>query len=300
MQSINDYGAQIAQLNVTISQATAQNQQANDLMDRRDVLIDKLSALANVSVVNKSDGTVNVAIGTSDLVVGTDHFTLTQSGMAARGDLQSGELSGVLQAKSAVNGYLTDLDNLASATIQQVNAVHAGGVGADGITYPGGAGLDGSTGVAFFTGTDAQTIGVNAVLVANPQKLAAAAIPAPPAAAGAAPPPGDASNANTLAAIENTFLTSGPLNGQTLGGFYQNVVSNAGAKSASAKTASDSAQANLTQLTQQRSSVSGVSTDTEMVNMMKYQRAYEASARVVTTMDSMLNTLINGLFPAGG
>ncbi len=52
----------------------------------------------------------------------------------------------------------------------------------------------------------------------------------------------------------------------------------------------------LTQLTRQRESVSGVSTDSEMVNMLKYQRAYQASARVVQTMDDMVGTLINNLF----
>lgn len=73
-------------------------------------------------------------------------------------------------------------------------------------------------------------------------------------------------------------------------------MSSLGGLSAAAKTAVASAGANLDQLTQQRDSVTGVSTDAEMVNMLKFQRAYEASARVVKTMDEMLGTLINGLF----
>ena len=298
MQNINSYGAQIAQLNVTIRQAKSQNQNANDLMDQRDILIDKLSKLANVTVLNKSDGTDNVSIGTTDLVVGTDNYAVTQSGMTARGDLQSGELSGVVKTQSQLAIYQTNLNDLAAATIQQVNAVQAGGVGADGVTYAGGAGLDGSTGVAFFTGTDAKTITLNPTLANSPQKIAAAAIPAGPA--GTPPPAGDASNAVNLANIENTVMTTGPVAGQTLAGFYQTLISDAGAKAATTATATTSAQASLTQLTQQRESITGVSTDTEMINMMTFQRSYQASARVITTMDDMLNTLINNLFPAGG
>ena len=94
MNSLNSYGAQIAALNITIRQATAQDQQANDLMDKRDQLIDKLAALANISVINKPDGTANVSVGTSDLVVGVNAYSLSLTGpnsLTARGDLTGGE-----------------------------------------------------------------------------------------------------------------------------------------------------------------------------------------------------------------
>ncbi len=84
-------------------------------------------------------------------------------------------------------------------------------------------------------------------------------------------------------------------NGQTLQSYYQRSVSGLGGESAAASTATDSADANVNQLQQQRASVSGVSTDTEMVNMLKYQRSYEASAKVIKTMDDMVNSLISDL-----
>lgn len=286
MQTLNSYGSQIAALNVTIRQATAQGQEANDLMDRRDLLLDKLSALANITTINRPDGTVNVAVGNTDLVLGTASSTLSldgPNGLTARGDLKSGELAGLAQAGSAVQGYQSDLDHLAQSVIGQVNAQQA--QGRDLNNQPGGA---------FFAGTDARTINVSAALLADPSKVAAAATPVPPATFG----PGDGTNALKLAALKDqTVITPGdPLQNKTLQGFYQNRVSDAAGKAATAKTAGDSATASATQLGRQRDSVTGVSSDTEMVNMLKYQRSYQASARVVKTMDEMVGTLINDLF----
>jgi flagellar hook-associated protein 1 FlgK len=283
MNSLNSYGQQIANLNATIRSATTQTQNANDLMDQRDLLLDKLSSLANISVTNNSDGTVNVSIGTSQLVQGTDASTLSLTGsnsLTARGDLTGGDLAGLAQSQTDLAGYQTDLNNLASTVISQVNSVHENG-----------AGLDGSTGLQFFTGTDASNIAVNQVLVNDPDKVAAAAVPA----GGGVPAPGDASNATLLGALENTQMTTGPLAGETMQGFYQASVSNLAGQEASAASALTTASSNVTQLTQQRDSVSGVSTDAEMVNMMKYQQAYTASAKVVQTMNDMLGTLITDL-----
>lgn len=284
MTAVNSYGQQIAGLNATIRAAATQKQNPNDLMDQRDMLLDKLSSLANVSITNNSDGTVDVSIGSSQLVQGIDAYPLTLTGpgsLTANGDLTGGELGGLAQAQTDLTGYQADLNNLASSVISTVNSVHQNG-----------AGLDGSTGLNFFNGTDAASINVNPTLVTNPEKLAAAAKPA----GGGAPPPGDAANATLLGALENTPVGTGPLATQTLQGFYQARISNLGGQGAATKTALDSATANVHQLTQQRDSVIGVSTDNEMVNMMKYQRAYEASAKVVQTMDGMLGTLINNLF----
>ena len=289
VQSVNDYSSQIAALNVTIKQEKALGQSPNDLLDRRDVLLDKISALANVSVQQNSDSTVNVAIGGVNLVLGTDSTPVTLSSLTAHGDLQSGALGGLTQAQSQVAGYQGQLDTLAASAVSQVNAVHQSG-----------AGLDGTTGLAFFTataGSEAATIAVNPALAAHPEEVAAAAAPQPPASP--VPPAGDSSNAVLLAGLLTKTVAAGdPLQGTSLQGYYQQTVSDAGGRAASADTATAGAQANYTQLSQQRDSATGVSTDDEMINMMKYQRAYQASARVVQTMDDMVGTLINNLFSA--
>lgn len=281
LDTLNSYGRQIAAINITIQQSGAGKQTANDLLDRRDLLLDKVASLANISIVNNSDGTINVAVGTSDLVTGVDSHQLALTGpnsLMGRGDLTGGEMGGVVKAQADLVGYQSDLDNLAQSLITTVNAVHQNG-----------AGLDGSTGLAFFTGTDAATIAVNPALVASPAKLAAAAVPA-----SGLPPPGDASNATLLGALQNAPVAT--IGGATLQGFFQTRVSNLAGQTSASTTQADSSTANLNQLSNQRDGVTGVSTDTELANMLKYQRAYEASARVVKTMDEMIGTLITGLF----
>ena len=288
VQKINDYSSQIAALNSTIRQYSTSGQSPNDLLDQRDLLVDKLAGLANITTQNNSDGTVSVSIGATALVDGKDSYTVTQSGLSASGDLKSGDLAGVTAAQIQVTAYQGQLNTLAASVVSQVNAVHSAGVGLNGTT----------TGLNFFNasaGSEASTIAVNSVLQAHPEDVAAAAAPAPPALVGA---PGDGSNATILAGIENKTVTAAgdPLQNTTVLNYYKQTVADAGGRAASASTASDSAGASLTQLGKQRDSVTGVVTDTEMVNMMKYQRAYQASARVVQTMDDMVGTLITGLF----
>ena len=275
IKSLNDYATQIAALNVSIRQATAQNQTPNDLLDRRDLLIDKVASLANISVVPKTDGTVSISVGSSHLVIGTDAYSVTLNGLNAQGDLKSGELAGLAKSQTELASTQSHLDTLAGALTTQVNNAHQQGVG-----------LDGSTGLAFFTGTDARTIGINQTLDADPSKLAA----------GASAAPGDATVAAQLAGLESQTLPTGPLAGTSLTGFYQNSVTSVGSAAAAAKSAAATSTLNAAQLTQQRDAVSGVSTDNETINLLKYQRAYEASARVVKTMDQMLGDLLNGLF----
>jgi len=288
VQTINDYGSQIAALNRTIRQNAATGQAPNDLLDRRDLLIDKLSAIANIAAHTNSDGTVSVAIGSSDVVVGLDAIPVTQSGLTARGDLTGGSLAGIVQAQSQVTAYQGRLDTVAASVVSQVNAVHRTGVGRDGTT----------TGLNFFTATagkEASTIAVNPVLEAHPENVAAAAAPVPPATAGS---PGDGSNAIVLASLESKTVTAAgdPLQNTTILAYYQGTVSDAGGRAASASTAADSSGASLSQLSKQRSSVTGVSSDTELANLLKYQRSYQAAAKFIQTSDDLLGTLINGLF----
>ena len=283
LSALNSYGSQIAALNVTIRQATSQKLSANDLLDQRDVLIDKASKLANVTVSNRTDGTVNITIGSTSLVNGVDSYPVSTTGpnsLTSRGDLTGGELAGLDQSQTLVAGYRSNLDTVASTMITAVNQVHEGG-----------AGLDGTTNTPFFTGTDASTIAVNPVLMSAPEKLAAAALPTPPATT---PPPGDSQNATLLAGVQDQNL----IGGKTISGFYEERIADLGSRAAAANTAATSSGSSLTQLSQQKASETGVSTDNEMINMLKYQRGYEAAAKVVKTMDDMLGTLMTDLFSA--
>ena len=288
IQAINSDSAQIAALNLSIQASTRGGQPPNDLLDQRDALLDKLSGLANITVQPNANGSINVAIGSTAIVVGTDSSSVSLAGLTASGDLTGGALSGLRQAQTQVAAYQSQLNSAAASVVSQVNSAQANGLD-----------LNGNPGTPFFTvtaGNEAATIAVNPNLEANPSHLAAASVPVPPATFGA----GDGSNAQAIAGLLTKTVTAAgdPLAGQSIQSFYQATVSDAGSRAAAALSGAGTAQANYTQLSNQRSSETGVSTDTELSNMLKYQRAYQAAARVVTTADDMIGTLINNLFSA--
>ena len=135
-----DYANQLAQLNGQIKLAEQAGQKPNSLLDRRDLLLDKLSALAQVTVDQQPDGTDTVSFGNAakPLVEGTTvnwPQTLTS---AAGGQL--GALLGLTEPGGALTGYQTELNALASSLATSVNALH--------------------TSTPFFTGTTAATISV--------------------------------------------------------------------------------------------------------------------------------------------
>jgi flagellar hook-associated protein 1 FlgK len=285
MTQVNTIGQQIAGLNVQIQQDVAQNIQPNTLLDQRDLLVDNLSKLVNVTATTAPNGGMNVAIGSTDLVVGTTASTVSLTTMQSRGDLTSGEVYGLNQAQTAISGYQSNLNTLAATIVSSVNSVQTTG-----------AGLDGSTNIPFFTattGSEASTIAVNPTLQNNPSQLAAGSLSSivPPATT---PPASDASN---LVLLENVSTTNqSALSNQTISGFFTTMISGLGATTSDAQTNATNAAASTTQLSNQRATVEGVSTDNEMTNMMIYQRSYQASAQFISIQDNMLNTLVNSIF----
>jgi flagellar hook-associated protein 1 FlgK len=99
---------------------------------------------------------------------------------------------------------------------------------------------------------------------------------------------GSNGNLANLSAVQNTALPSG----QTPGQSYANIVYQVGSLTANATAESNGTAASLVQLNDQLSSVSGVSIDEESANLITYQTAYEAAARVVTTVQSLFTTLV--------
>ncbi|MDL1893170.1 hypothetical protein FBQ87_09820 [Sphingobacteriales bacterium CHB3] len=79
----------------------------------------------------------------------------------------------------------------------------------------------------------------------------------------------------------------------TVSQFYNRFVSSIGSAVTSATAASNGAELILSQLYAQRESVSGVSLDEEMTNMIKFQRSFEAAARLVSTTDELMKTILN-------
>lgn len=135
----------------------------------------------------------------------------------------------------------------------------------------------------FFTGTDASNIAVNDFIADNPEYFAAADSFAA----------GDNTKALQMAELRTSRILSN--SSKTFEEFYQNTIVTLGSNSKGVRTEWEVSDSYLTQLQLKRETVSGVNLDEEAANLIKYQRAYEASARYINVVDSLLNTLVNGL-----
>jgi flagellar hook-associated protein 1 len=183
-----------------------------------------------------------------------------------------GSVGGTIDARDgAVAQLADDLDALAALVISEVNTVHATGFN-----------LGGTNGESFFAGTNAQTIAVNTALLDDPSLIQAS---------GASGEVGNNAVALKLAQLATKVHVS--LNNQTFSQAFDRTVTALGQSLATANSQITDQQTVQQMLEQQRASISGVSLDEEMANLSIYQRAYQASARLMTVVDQLLETLVN-------
>jgi flagellar hook-associated protein 1 FlgK len=138
----------------------------------------------------------------------------------------------------------------------------------------------------FFTGDNAWSLGVNDALVNNADLIAAGRIDT----LTGAHPMGDNTNALALADLENQAVTG--LSGLTYEEAYRQLVTDIGLEAEEAGNKQDFYQGLVDQFTELRDSVSGVSLDEELTNLIKFQRAYQAAAQMITAADEMLQALL--------
>ena len=133
----------------------------------------------------------------------------------------------------------------------------------------------------FFTGNDARSIGVNQAVANDPATFAASS-------------GGVGADTNVAVSLAN-FLDQ-PLDSQggaTLSQTYDRLASDVAQGSAVASSAADGAKVFQQSLDGQNIAISGVSIDDETVNMIQYQRSFQASAKYIATLNDLLNTLVN-------
>jgi flagellar hook-associated protein 1 len=287
---INDMADRIAELNRKVNQVEVTGHNANDFRDERDQLVLELSKLIDIQSFEDGDGNVNVSVGNGKpLVDGTatwdlatadnggvqDVFWQASDGSTVNitGQITSGELKGWIYSRdTAIDDYLTRLDTLANNLISEVNTLHAAGTTLDGVT---------TTGVDFFSGTGAVNMAVNSAIEANSDLVAAAG-------AGEGLPGGN-STAVAIADLQNGATMPG---GSTFDAYYNSLAGEVGADVQAANFNQSHQASMVDNLKQYRQEVSGVSLDEEMVNLIQYQQAYSAAAKLITTADEMVNTLL--------
>lgn len=294
---VNVMASQIALLNNQISQAKSVGDNPNDLMDKRDTLLDGLSKDVGIRTQESQDGSVSVFLGGVPLVEGFANHTLSIGNSVTDpvmwdhiqqpATITGGELYSILNLRDqGVPEYMTQLDHLAYTMATAFNTQHVAGYDAN--AQPG---------TPFFVGVSTET-GSAANLQVNPTitgdavngvNLIAAAQsvnPGPPPT----PRPDDGSNAQALA----DSIKNGPSDD-----LYQAIISGLGVDGQEADRMGGNQQTLLQAINNQRDSVSGVSLDEEMAQMIKFQQGYAAAARMITAVDQMLDTIINNLGVVG-
>lgn len=315
---INGLAADIADLNQQIVKVQISGEIPNDLLDQRDLLLDQLAARGNITVTNSMDssgkysGAVEVRLGDLTLVNASG-----ASAISASSDLSSvtgGSLGGLQvlagdgSSSQSVQYYINRLNGTAVSIARNVNQVHAGGVDLQGnaggnyfvFTDANGSSID-LSGVDWSnpggSGLSAANLAVNPDIKADVAKIAAAA-------PSSILMEGNGDIALQIAALGDAQMAydgaSGLLVPQSGGSykiasFYQNLVTELGSTVSSSGRKAQTMQALVDQIKNQRESTMGVSLDEESVQMIQYQHAYEACAKVISIIDEMLDTLINGM-----
>ena len=283
VDQVNSYASQIAALNTKIVQSGGASSGSSDLMDQRDVLVDKLSQFMDVRVLTRPDGSIGVAAGNTVLVDGAQAAPLAvaavgagwgivQAGGGSPIDPQSGSLKALMDlTQTRLPAVQAELDKLAAALVTQFNLVHRAGF------TPGGV-----TSVDFFdpAGTTASTIKLSAALTLSSDNIAASANGAP----------GNGDIATTLAGLATQGVAS--LGGNT---FREHFVLTAAALGLDVNNSSQDMTSQLTLVERDdsaRTAVSGVNVDEEMISLIASQQAYGAAARLVSVADQMMQEVL--------
>ncbi len=287
---INTLTSQIAQLNGQLSPLPSASLGGGTVEDQRDELVQQLSALTGISVSRSSDGETITTSSGIPLVMGARDFTLQTTtgsngmkqvldsdGNDITGSLQGGQLGGAIAVRDHVlPGLTSQLNSLATQFATSFNIAQAAGFDSNG-----------NVGQDFFTLPSNPAVAASQISVAinDPSMVAISS----DTSAGS-----NGNIANLTAA-----LTSNLASGQTPAQAYANLVFAVGTAASNASAESTAVGLNLKQLNNQQGSVSAVDTNEEAANLLRFQTAYEAAARIISTIQQ-LNTIALNMGTSGG
>ncbi len=282
VDQLNGLLKQTQTLNAQIFEASASGASPNDLMDQRDKVIDQLSQLTNINVTYDESNSAIISVGgvfaANKSTSTTFHVSNINGKMGISTDdnqftasLTGGELYADTDCYSNyIPQYQDKLNQIMSTMVDSVNNLHMTGYN---------IGNPPETGIKFFDSYQNGKLVINQDILNNPNNIAISS---------------DGSEGNGDIAVSLSNLSDAKLlNGSSLGDNYNSLVSEIGNNKLSADQLSQATDLVLQQLQQQKSSYSGVSIDEEMTNTIKFQRSYDASAKLVTVADDMLQTIIN-------
>jgi len=333
VSDVNNLLTQISKVNQDIIKVSLTNQQPNDLMDTRDKLLSQLSSDIGINVVKKDNNGIDVTLtGTSGSALNlvnvdtpdisakfscsvdvTTGNSIVQVGGVTT-EITTGSLSGYISAQSDVQQSIDQINTFARALTFSVNAVATqsseykldstdgynifvnkdalgseAGINAGNITLNSAIKKDSTLIVTGTLSTSGSDDGARALAIADLQNVK------------------DITGTNTSS--RNVFLTNNfsdpnstgistmhnTINGVTTDSYYNGMIDNIGIKVQQAEQMQQNQTAVIASFQQSKASVSGVSLDEEMANLVQYQHAYQANAKIISTIDQLLDVVINGL-----
>lgn len=281
IQQIQGLATQIAQLNNQIISQSAGGGQPNALLDQRDQALQQLSSLVNVSTQTLPDGAIAVNVNQFDLVDQGGAHTFPTTFNATNGtvtdasgasyNVTGGQLAGNFATINQISGAMGNLDSLADSLRTQVNTLMSAGTTGNGTTNQN----------FFNTQAGAATMGLDPAVASDYNNIAT----------GVSGNTGDTGIAQQIADSQNTAVAA--LGNQTTSAYYDSVVAGVGQQVSTATSTLSTQNAVSTQIQNQIQSISGVSVDQEMTNMLQYQRSYQAAAQALNIANSTLTDLLN-------
>ena len=294
-KQINEIGVGIAALSGSIQSSLAAGQDASDLLDKRDMLLRNLSEIVDVQTASNPDGTILVRAAGQSLVEGNSAntlsvtldtpgalaFKISVAGSPAMGfsaQNMGGKLGGMRQARDEDMAQTRkNLDALAADLATAVNGLHSAGFGTDGVA--------GRNLFTFTAANPAHTLAIDPALAGHPERVAAASSLASSA--------GGNDVARQIAGLQSTPATASGT--KTLIESYADLVGDLGLRRQKATGDAEVKGALADQIQALHQQTSGVSLDEEMVDLTRYQRAYEASSKLLKTFDELMRGLIQSL-----
>ncbi|MBW2486130.1 MAG: flagellar hook-associated protein FlgK [Deltaproteobacteria bacterium] len=287
---INRLAQQLADLNEKILSSEVGSMSANDYRDKRELLLKELSELIDIDSFEDASGTLSVSAANGWPLVTADQYwqLSTETNVAGlqevvwvddegnttniNAQISGGKLRGLIEVRDTIiNDYMTRLDSLAGTLMNDVNVLHQAGFD-----------LNGIGGEVFFIGSGtASDLEVNSNIVADLNLIAAAS--------DAATVPGDGRNAVEIANLQYELNMGG---NKSYNDYYGVIVRDVGNEVLKSNAYYNHQSDMMVQLENQRESVSGVSLDEEMINLIKFQNAYTAAAKLITTADEMMQTVL--------
>lgn len=330
VDDVNSLLSQIADVNYGIIKTNSSNSSSASLLDQRDSLLTKLSALIPADVQENSNGTVNVSLQNVDLVNSTKVLgKLNVESVDANppvvvnfiddagnktdvtNKITSGSIGAIIDAtgsdssKLTISGTLKKLDEMAAAFADVLNTIQNGDPKADGtialamdkttkkliVADPTIDLLVTKDGTAAFT---AGNISVNNVMTNDPYLVAASRLNRVSYLANPTAFENQTGNSSNVTLMSNSRTQSnGTLEGLSFENYLSSTVSSIGSNVSDIETSLKNESLVVNQVKANLQSTVGVNLDEELVDLVKYQRAYQAAARVFSVCNDLLGELVN-------